>query len=62
MKTQEEIRRECEAMYWIAYAINYGHASWQAQKAKIIKVRGEAAVKVLTDDMERLRNDVRRSD
>lgn len=59
---QEELRRECEAFYWIAYAVDNGYASWQAQKAKIVKARGEDAVKVLVTDMERLRHEVRKVD
>ena len=59
---QEQMRRDCEAFYWIAYAIDVGHAGWQAQKAKLIKARGESAVKILISDMERLRHDVRTID
>lgn len=62
MSDQWQMRRDCEAFYWIAYAMDVGHALWQAQKAKLIKARGKDAVDVLVSDMERLRHDVRKCD
>lgn len=53
----EPTRLRCEAEEWLRQikAAPDGAAYWKAKRARLVKRRGEAAVKYLTDEMQRLR-------
>ena len=47
----------CEAQYWIQYAIANGLEAWEDRKEELIRARGRAAVKELTDKMKEITED-----
>lgn len=56
-QTNEKHRLHCEAKYWVNWVWENGHASWQAQKFKMIKRRGKDSVDMLVNEMNRLRDE-----